>query len=91
MVYRSFKYFYVFLCLSVHFFKDLFFRRLWREVTAGLKSGDIEAATEAKCSLEHRQRTEAKQRKEDDVKWENRMFSPVGENWYFTQSLGSRI
>ncbi len=71
--------------------KDLFFRRLWREVTAGLKSGDIEAATEAKCSLEHRQRTEAKQRKEDDVKWENRMFSPVGENWYFTQSLGSRI
>jgi len=90
MVYRSFTYFYVFL-MFISALKDLFFRRLWREVTAGLKSGDIEAATEAKCSLEHRQRTEAKQRKEDDVKWENRMFSPVGENWYFTQSLGSRI
>jgi hypothetical protein len=33
-------------------------RRMWREVTAGLKYGDIEAATEAKCALEHKQREE---------------------------------
>jgi hypothetical protein len=31
-------------------------RRMWRDVTAGLKFGDIEAATEAKCALEHQQR-----------------------------------
>ncbi len=29
---------------------------MWRDVTAGLKFGDIEAATEAKCALEHQQR-----------------------------------
>jgi len=66
-------------------------RRLWREVTAGLKSGNIEAATEAKAGLEGRQRAEAKQRKEDNTKGENRMFSPIGENWYFNNSLGSRV
>ena len=41
-------------------------------MTAGLKSGNIEAATEAKAGLEGRQRAEAKQRKEDNTKWENR-------------------
>lgn len=66
-------------------------RRLWREVTAGLKTGDIESATEAKAKLEAKQRKEAKERKETGIKWENRMFSPVGENWFFTNSLASRL
>jgi len=65
-------------------------RRLWREVTAGLKSGDIQGATSAKAALEQRQRVEAKARKEDGTKWENRMFSPIGENWKFNNPLAGR-
>lgn len=64
-------------------------RRLWREVTAGLKANRIEEATEAKCGLEQRQREEAKARKEAGAKWECRMFSSVGETWQFKQPLGS--
>jgi len=66
-------------------------RRLWREVTAGLKTGNIESATNAKAFLEQRQRTEAKKRKEENTKWENRMFSSIGENWQFNTPLGNRI
>jgi len=66
-------------------------RRLWREVTSGLKTGDIESATTAKSKLENKQRQDAKQRKEDDVKWENRYFNPVGENWFFNKPLASRV
>ena len=65
-------------------------RRLWREVTHGLKTNNIEAATEAKCGLEQRQRDDAKERKEKSVKWEHRLFLPIGENWHFKDSLGNR-
>lgn len=65
-------------------------RRLWREVTKGLRSGDIELATEAKFGLETRQRDEARQRKENGETWEQRMFSQVGERWRFKHPLESR-
>jgi len=44
-------------------------RRLWKEVTAGLKLNDIEKATTAKTTLEQKQRDEAKIRKEQNVEW----------------------
>merc|ERR1711872_1145683 len=53
-------------------------RRLWREVTHGLKTNNIEAATEAKCGLEQKQREEAKSRKETGEIWENRIFMSIG-------------
>jgi len=65
-------------------------RRLWREVTHGLKINNIDQATNAKCGLEQRQRDEAKERKEKGTKWENRMFLPIGENWHFKDPLGNR-
>ena len=65
-------------------------RRLWREVTQGLKSNNIEQATTAKCGLEQKQRDEAKERKEKGVKWNNKLFLPIGENWHFKQPLGNR-
>ena len=65
-------------------------RRLWREVTHGLKHNHIDAATEAKCALEQKQRDDAKERKEKNIKWEHRMFLPIGENWHFKNSLGNR-
>lgn len=45
-------------------------RRLWREVTAGLKFNDIEKATNAKAELEQKQRDGAKERKENNIEWE---------------------
>lgn len=65
-------------------------RRLWREVTQGLKSNNIEQATTAKCGLEQKQRDEAKERKEKGVKWNNKLFLPIGENWHFKEPLGNR-
>jgi len=65
-------------------------RRLWREVTHGLKSDNIEAATAGKQGLEQKQREEAKQRKETGAVWENRMFLSIGEHWHFKEPLGNR-
>ncbi len=66
-------------------------RRLWKDVTYGLKVGDIEAATAAKSALEHRQRTEAAERKEKNAKWETKLFQPIGENWQFMNPLEKRL
>ena len=65
--------------------------RLWRDVTYGLKSNDIEAATAGKFALEQRQREEAAQRKEAGVKWDTKLFHPIGENWFFNEPLPKRI
>lgn len=66
-------------------------RRLWREVTYCLKVNDIEGATAAKFALEQRQREEAAQRKEMGVKWETKLFHPMGENWFFNEPLNKRM
>jgi len=66
-------------------------RRLWRDVTYGLKSNDIEAATAGKFALEQRQREEAAQRKEAGVKWDTKLFHQIGENWFFNEPLPKRI
>ena len=62
-------------------------RRLWKEVTAGLKLNDIEKATNAKTSLEQKQRDEAKKRKEMNLEWETKVsildFSPFLYFAYF--------
>jgi len=66
-------------------------RRLWKDVTYNLKINDIDAATVAKSGLEHRQRTEAAERKEKNVKWETKLFQPIGENWQFMNPLEKRL
>ena len=66
-------------------------RRLWREVTHGLKFNNIEEATNAKCSLEQKQREEAKERKEKGEKWNTKVFQPLGETWHFKDPLGNRM
>lgn len=48
-------------------------RRLWREVTAGLKYNDIDKASNAKTELEQKQRDEAKTRKELNAEWETKV------------------
>lgn len=66
-------------------------RRIWVDVTAGLRLNDIEKATTAKSKLEQKQRDEAKQRKETNVEWETKYFKPVGDVWIYTNPLSQRL
>lgn len=52
-------------------------RRLWKEVTAGLRFNEIDKATNAKQALEHRQREEAKDRKEKGEEWKTKVIYVV--------------
>ncbi|XP_032590630.1 oxysterol-binding protein-related protein 9 isoform X2 [Drosophila grimshawi] len=66
-------------------------RRVWKEVTAGLKFNDIERATNAKFVVEQQQRDQAKVRKEYDLAWDHKHFKPVGDNWIYTKPLSQRM
>jgi len=66
-------------------------RRLWKEVTFGLRFKDIDRATNAKFALEQKQRDEAKDRKEKGVKWETMLFQEAGDNWVYKNPLMMRI
>ncbi|XP_055497735.1 oxysterol-binding protein-related protein 9 isoform X4 [Leucoraja erinacea] len=66
-------------------------RRLWKDVTHNLKIKDIDAATEAKHRLEERQRAEARERKENEVQWETRVFHEDGECWIYDYPLLKRL
>lgn len=48
-------------------------RKLWKEVTVGLRFNDIDKATNAKFALEQKQRDEAKERKERNEDWETKV------------------
>ncbi|XP_060083643.1 oxysterol-binding protein-related protein 9-like isoform X3 [Ylistrum balloti] len=66
-------------------------RKLWEQVTRNLKQKNVEVATEFKHKLEHRQRTEAKERKEKGLKWETKQFHEVGEHWVYDRPLLKRL
>ncbi|KAM6963327.1 oxysterol-binding protein-related protein 9 [Aplochiton taeniatus] len=66
-------------------------RRLWRDVTLNLKLKDIDAATEAKHSLEEKQRAEARDRKDSELQWETRLFHEDGECWVYDEPLLKRL
>ncbi|KAH8401526.1 hypothetical protein KR009_006203 [Drosophila setifemur] len=66
-------------------------RRVWKEVTAGLKFNDIERATNAKFVVEQHQRDQVKVRKEYDLAWEHKHFKPVGDNWIYAKPLSQRM
>lgn len=48
-------------------------RKVWREVTVGLKINDMDKATAAKCAIEQKQRDEARVRKEANIAWETKV------------------
>lgn len=66
-------------------------RRIWLDVTAGLRLNDIDRATNSKTHLEQRQRDEAKWRKENNLDWETKYFKPVGDVWIYTSPLSQRL
>jgi len=48
-------------------------RRVWRDVTVGLRINDMDKATAAKCAIEQKQREEARLRKENNVAWQTKV------------------
>ncbi|ROJ29359.1 Oxysterol-binding protein-related protein 10 [Anabarilius grahami] len=60
-------------------------RRLWQHVTAALKAGDIDTATEHKHQLEEKQRREGKQRTSSSTIWK-----PKGRDGCTTILYGRR-
>ncbi|XP_022921236.1 oxysterol-binding protein-related protein 9 isoform X2 [Onthophagus taurus] len=67
-------------------------RRLWKEVTKGLRVNDIDHATNAKGALEQKQRDEAKYRKENNITWETKLFNKSQEDvWTYINPLKQRL
>ncbi|CAL4080647.1 unnamed protein product [Meganyctiphanes norvegica] len=66
-------------------------RRLWLDVTYGLRFDQIPRATAGKCKLEQKQRNEAKERKEKNEDWETKLFTAAGDNWVYNSPLQGRI
>ncbi|KAF6773434.1 hypothetical protein AHF37_07240, partial [Paragonimus kellicotti] len=67
------------------------YRRLWEQVTRNLKHGDIDAATDAKCRLEQRQRDLARHRQENKLTWVPECFRGEGGNWIYRAPLVQRF
>ncbi|XP_055611984.1 oxysterol-binding protein-related protein 9 isoform X1 [Uranotaenia lowii] len=66
-------------------------RRVWKDVTTGLKMNDIDKATTAKFQVEQKQREEARERKETSGEWENKYFKAIGESWVYNNPLLHRL
>ncbi|CAH2019366.1 unnamed protein product [Acanthoscelides obtectus] len=67
-------------------------RRLWKEVTAGLKFNEIDKGDNAKQALEQKQRDEAKERKDRGHEWNTRLFTKLGEDSYvYKKPLRQRL
>ncbi|XP_018574474.2 oxysterol-binding protein-related protein 9 [Anoplophora glabripennis] len=67
-------------------------RRLWKEVTAGLKFNEIDKATNAKQALEQRQRDQAKERKDSGQEWQTKLFiKTVEDSYVYVKPLRQRI
>uniref|UniRef100_A0A9J8C4S4 Oxysterol-binding protein n=1 Tax=Cyprinus carpio carpio TaxID=630221 RepID=A0A9J8C4S4_CYPCA len=62
-------------------------RRLWQHVTAALKAGDIDVATEHKHQLEEKQRREGKQRTASSTTWKPKYFIKEGDGWVYHNPL----
>lgn len=67
-------------------------RKVWREVTVGLRINDMDRATAAKCAIEQKQRDEARARKESNLSWQTKLFKETKDGgWVYTKPLVDRI
>lgn len=62
-------------------------RRLWSHVTAALKEGNIDLATEHKHRLEESQRSDERQRDTNNMPWKPKYFSKEGDGWVYRNPL----
>ncbi|XP_033341941.1 oxysterol-binding protein-related protein 9 isoform X2 [Megalopta genalis] len=67
-------------------------RKVWRDVTVGLRINDMEKATAAKCTIEQRQRDEARNRKENNINWQTKLFKEIKDGgWVYVKPLADRL
>ncbi|XP_076276147.1 oxysterol-binding protein-related protein 9 isoform X3 [Lasioglossum baleicum] len=67
-------------------------RKVWRDVTVGLRINDMEKATAAKCTIEQRQRDEARIRKENNTNWQTKLFKETKDGgWVYVNTLADRL
>ncbi|XP_032673207.1 oxysterol-binding protein-related protein 9 [Odontomachus brunneus] len=67
-------------------------RRVWRDVTVGLRINDMDKATAAKCAIEQKQRDEARVRKENNITWQTKLFKETKDGgWVYIKPLVDRI
>ncbi|XP_033221784.1 oxysterol-binding protein-related protein 9 isoform X1 [Belonocnema kinseyi] len=67
-------------------------RKVWREVTMGLRINDMDKATAAKYSIEQKQRDEARIRKEANIAWQTKLFKETKEGGYaYVKPLADRL
>lgn len=52
-------------------------RKVWRDVTVGLRINDMDKATAAKCAIEQKQRDEARLRKENNIPWQTKVSKQI--------------
>ncbi|XP_057323520.1 oxysterol-binding protein-related protein 9 isoform X6 [Microplitis mediator] len=63
-------------------------RKVWRDVTVGLKINDMDKATAAKCFIEQKQRDEARIRKESNLLWKTKYFKETKDGgWMYIKPL----
>ncbi|XP_011493953.1 PREDICTED: oxysterol-binding protein-related protein 9 [Ceratosolen solmsi marchali] len=67
-------------------------RKIWREVTMGLRINDMDKATAAKCAIEQRQREDVRYRKENSIGWQTKLFKETKDGvWVYVNPLESRL
>ncbi|XP_076676333.1 oxysterol-binding protein-related protein 9 isoform X2 [Andrena cerasifolii] len=67
-------------------------RKIWRDVTVGLRINDMEKATAAKYALEQKQREEARIRKENNTNWQTKLFKKADDGgWVYMTPLADRL
>ncbi|XP_043483111.1 oxysterol-binding protein-related protein 9 [Leptopilina heterotoma] len=67
-------------------------RKIWREVTMGLRINDMDKATAAKSSIEQKQRDEARIRKENNIMWQTKLFKETKDGGYaYVNPLEERL
>ncbi|KAK2887681.1 hypothetical protein QQF64_013075 [Cirrhinus molitorella] len=62
-------------------------RRLWQHVTAALKEGNVDLATEHKHVLEEDQRSDERQRAANNMPWKPKYFNKEGDGWVYRNPL----
>ncbi|XP_031782510.1 oxysterol-binding protein-related protein 9 isoform X3 [Nasonia vitripennis] len=67
-------------------------RKVWREVTMGLRINDMDKATAAKCAIEQKQRDDVRYRKENNIGWQTKLFKETKDGgWMYTSPLEMRM
>lgn len=67
-------------------------RKVWRDVTVGLRINDMDKATAAKCAIEQKQRDEARFRKDNNMAWQTKLFKETKDGgWMYIKPLVDRI